>query len=658
MTTRNHLSETVFAQSKTSLISKGFFLALMAVVVGMGLAHFFYSSPIGSAQTQEPSEEVEVAQTDFGPGEPITISWSVPDTADTTKDWVGIYHSTETRMDEFVDWGYTDESTTGSMDFSILGEGEYVARYFKNDTFTVVALSSVFTVSSSAGGGYVLTVPATEFGIGQPITITWSGPEGVNNAKDWIGLYQASEFRDDEFVDWGYTDETNAGTLDLTVFVEGTYVAKYFKNDSFSKVAETVTFDVVAGGGGGPGGTYTLVPNATTYGPGAPIELTWTSPAGTNNDKDWIGIYRSTETRMDEFFDWAYTGGAETGTLSLTVQAEGEFIARYFKNDTFNVAALTPTLTVESGAAGGYSVSLPDDEYGLGAPLPVTWAAPAGQGNAKDWIGVYVSTENRNDKFIDWSYTDGSDTGTQSLTVFSEGTYIVRYFTNDSLNKVAETAPFTVVAGGGGGGGGAYTLASNLADYGPGAPIEITWSGPTGTDNTKDWIGLYPSTETRMDEFVDWAYTGDSTGGTLSFSATNEGIYVARYFKNDTFTSVATTATFTVTAGGAGGYSLTLPADEFGLGEPLPITWAGPAGANNSKDWIGLYVSTEGRNDEFVDWAYTDETNAGTLNLSVFSEGTYVVRYFKNDSFTRVAQSGVFTITPGGGGGGYTIIVN
>src|SRR5262245_34956865 len=98
----------------------------------------------------------------------------------------------------------------------------------------------------------------------------------------------------------------------------------------------------------------------------------------------------------------------------------------------------------------------------------------------------------------------------------------------------------------------------------------------------------------------------------------------------------------------------------------LSVSWSGIS-APTSTDWIGLY-SPGAANTSFISWFYVScSTTAGSARASgscsfvlpaSLSGGSYELRLFANDGFTRLAITNSFTVTTGGspppptGGGG------
>src|SRR4051812_8394159 len=61
--------------------------------------------------------------------------------------------------------------------------------------------------------------------------------------------------------------------------------------------------------------SYTLTAPASAT-PGGSLSVSWTAPAGSSTT-DWLGLYRAGEPN-GSYGWWSYTGGATSGTRTLT----------------------------------------------------------------------------------------------------------------------------------------------------------------------------------------------------------------------------------------------------------------------------------------------------------------------------------------------------
>jgi hypothetical protein len=126
------------------------------------------------------------------------------------------------------------------------------------------------------------------------------------------------------------------------------------------------------------------------------------------------------------------------------------------------------------------------------------------------------------------------------------------------------------------------------------------------------------------------------------------GTYNVRLFAQNGFTRLATSADVTVTAPPAPTVTITTPTVE--RGGAIEFTVAnGPA---NTTDWVGLFPSAA-PDSGYIAWIYLSGTRTppasglagATLTLTApQTPGTYNVRWFAQDGFTRLATSGTVTV--------------
>ncbi len=179
-----------------------------------------------------------------------------------------------------------------------------------------------------------------------------------------------------------------------------------------------------------------------------------------------------------------------------------------------------------------------------------------GQGNAKDWVGIYrVGMTPGTDGSLKWSYVSGTKTAGEGLTEgtiafaddklggpLSAGDYVAIFFINDGYEQMA-TTEFTLVD--------PPSVATTRSVYTAGSPITVEFSN--GPGNAKDWVGLYrPDMTPGQVGSLKWLYvngtqtSGDGfTDGSLTLDGLEAGKYYAIFFENDGYKQLASTA-FTV----------------------------------------------------------------------------------------------------------------
>src|SRR4029450_5983147 len=111
---------------------------------------------------------------------------------------------------------------------------------------------------------------------GATITVTYSNLPG--NAKDWIAIAPAGS-DNTTYTDFVFTGGQINGTATFTAPSAGTYVARAFSNNTFTLLAESASFTVLAA---------TVSTDQANYATGATITVTYSNLPG--NAKDWIAI--------------------------------------------------------------------------------------------------------------------------------------------------------------------------------------------------------------------------------------------------------------------------------------------------------------------------------------------------------------------------------
>ena len=96
----------------------------------------------------------------------------------------------------------------------------------------------------------------------------------------------------------------------------------------------------------------------------------------------------------------------------------------------------------------------------------------------------------------------------------------------------------------------------------------------------------------------------------------------------------------------AGGVSLVATPAAAAPGADLTVTWSGIASPTTT-DWVGLFASGAPDSDVMA-WKYTPGTAGATVTIRIPTgtfDGTYELRLFAQNSYTRLATSGPITVT-------------
>jgi len=265
-----------------------------------------------------------------------------------------------------------------------------------------------------------------------------------------------------------------------------------------------------------------------TYTPQETITLTANGMQG--SDTDWIGIYTvGSSNDWGNVIGWNWTGGIVNGNINLEGLPNGEYEARAFFSNTFNLEATTQF----SVQGQGTSVSTTKESYIENEILTVNYAQMSG--NIYDWVGIYPAGSVSNwANLLGWKYIGGAVEGSVSFDLaLPAGNYSARVFFNNSYAMEASHS-FTINAED----DGAVTL-SSVSEYNPYDLIHVSFNNMAG--NATDWIGIYPAGASyEFENVIKWRYLGGKESGELTLNGLPAGEYDIRAFFNNSLTKQAT----------------------------------------------------------------------------------------------------------------------
>jgi Calx-beta domain len=651
-----------------------------------------------------------VSQTAIPSGGAVTATWGGI-AGPTSTDWIGLYRPGDENS-TFFEWIYTSCSQTpgsprasGSCSFTVpstLAPGNYQLRLFARDDFNHLAASGAFTVGASPG---VLQFSAATYSVGEnggsaAITIMRTG--GANGAvgatfttsngtatapSDYTAVTQTVSFaagdtanksisipivndtvaEGNETLNMTLSNPTGGATLSgistavLTVTDDDVSAAGalQFSTATYS-VAEnggnaTVTI-TRTGGSTGAVGVTVATSNGTATAPSDYTAVTQTvsfANGDTANKTVSIPIVDDTVVEGSETLNVALsspTGGATLGsTITAAVTVTDNDVAAppgtlQFSAATYSVAEnggnATITVTRAGGSAGAVGVTVATSNGTATAPsdyTAVTQTVSFATGDtANKTINVPIINNTINEPAETVNLTLSSPTG--GATVGNPGSAVLTITDDDSAPSPTLTASPTTIA--------------------RGNPVTASWSAiPTPTPG--DWIGLYTPGAANT-TFVDWIYVscsktrgGAAASGSCPFvvpATVPAGTYELRISGNDSFSLLATSNSFTVTA--PGGPTLMASPTTIARGNSMTASWSGIS-TPTPGDWIGLYTPGAA-NTAFVDWIYVSctKTRGGAAASgscpfvvpSTVTPGMYQLRIFANDQFSLLATSNAFTV--------------
>jgi glucose/arabinose dehydrogenase len=537
--------------------------------------------------------------------------------------------------------------------------GRYEFRFYHNDSWTLLATSGVVTVNAPTltvnGGMSPITVNG-----GSIITVGVSN--GPGNISDWVMMVPAGSPPET----WGTymylsgsrtrpaTGMSNA-TLNFTApSAGGQFEFRFYHNDMFILLQTSSVVTVTAGTNPVPT-LSSLSPTSASAGSGA---LTLTV--------NGAGFVQGSEVRVD--------GSARTTTFVSSTQLTAALPA----TDIANVGAKAITV-VSPAPGGGTSSSL---SFGVtpavsgpaltinGSSNPATVAPGStiavgvsnGPGNISDWV-MMVPAGSPPQTWGTYMYLSGSRTrpvtalmsATIQFVAPPSGSYEFRFYQNDSFTLLATSSVVTVQTA-----TPALTINGSSAAVTVPAGSTINVGVTNGPGNMSDWVMMVPAGSPAQ-TWGTYMYLSGSktrpaaglTTATVPFTALGGGgQFEFRFYQNDTFTLLATSAVVTV--------QVVLPALTINGSSGTVTVAAGSTinvgvtnGPGNMSDWVmmvpagspaqtwGTYMYLSGSKTRPAAGLTT-----ATVPFTAVGGGQFEFRFYQNDTFTLLATSAVVTVSP------------
>jgi alpha-tubulin suppressor-like RCC1 family protein len=460
---------------------------------------------------------ITATSTNYAPGDTITVTYTGLPGND--EDWIDIAPTGST-VNSVTAQVFTGGQVNGSTTFTAPGNGSWVVRAFSNDTYTLLAESTPFTVT---GGPSPSISTNSTYIPGASVVVNYGGLPG--NPTDYIAI-AVDGSSDSSYISYVFTNGQQSGFATLTAPGVGSYVARAYSDNTTNVVIESTPFTVT-------GGPTPTISTGSTYIPGGTITVTYSGLPG--NYLDWIAIAPAGSPDTT-YLAYVFTSGQISGTATFTAPGYGSYVARAFSNNTYTLLAeSTPPFTVAGGPSP--TISTDSTSYNPGNTILVTYANLPG--NYLDWIDIAPAGSTAM-TVTQQVFTSGQVSGTTTFTAPGNGSYVVRAFSNDTYTLLVESTPFTVS------GGAPPAISTDTSSYMEGATIMVTYSGLPG--NPTDYVALAP-TGSAGASYVAYVFTNGQQSGTATFTApTPAGSYVARAYPNNTTTVLVESTPFLVYA--------------------------------------------------------------------------------------------------------------
>ena len=321
--------------------------------------------------------------------------------------------------------------------------------------------------------------------------------------------------------------------------------------------------------------------------------------------KDWIAIYPlGSSNEWQNMLRWSWTGGFTEGSKTFEGLPLGEYEARVFFENSFNLEG-SSSFSVE-GNENEVNLTTTKSTYLPNEPIVVNFENMLG--DDKDWIAIYPKdSSNEWKNVLRWKWTEGIVTGSFTFEALPLGEYEARAFFENSYD-LEGNYDFIVE-----GGGVELNLTTTKSTYLPNEPIVVNFENMLGDD--KDWIAIYPKdSSNEWKNVLRWKWTEGMVTGSFTFEALPLGEYEARAFFENSF-QLEKSSSFTVS-------DVAIDTDAF------IATWK--IGASKS---LQLSTFNDGGSTPFafdfnVDWG--DGTNSknvtSTIQHHYESEGNFTVK--------------------------------
>ncbi|MES9972126.1 MAG: hypothetical protein ABW092_18995 [Candidatus Thiodiazotropha sp.] len=281
---------------------------------------------------------------------------------------------------------------------------------------------------------------------------------------------------------------------------------------------------------------------------GSVIEVGWTGPDGKH---DHITIAElNSEPR--KYLHYRYTNSGSPTKLTMPIEP-GEYELRYVTDQKARVLVTRP-ITIEEISA---TLEAPESVV-AGADFEVQWTGPA---NKSDYITIAAAGSPSN-QYSHYAYTNAGNP-VKLRAAEQAGAYEVRYITSQN-RKILASLPIEVAT--------ASAKVNTPSEAMAGSRLEITWEGP---NNKRDYITIVAEGE-AANKYGNYFYTAKAKNPSSLQLPEEPGPYEVRYITGQS-KSILTSSSIELTSAVA---TLTV-AESVKLGQPIEVTWTGPAGRND-----------------------------------------------------------------------------
>jgi len=269
-----------------------------------------------------------------------------------SEDWIAIYPKDSSNdWENVIQWSWTDGFINGSVTFERLPIGEYEVRVFFKNSYNLEA-KYAFNV---LGLDVSISTDKNQYTVDEKISVSFEHMFG--NTEDWIAIYPKGTSNDwENVIDWEYTEGVKNGEITFDELPLGQYEVRAFFNNSYTLEAKSL-FTIIDAED-----VLSIETDKDEYNVSENIVVNFEYMQGEIN-QDWIAIYpKDSDIDGSNILLWAYTDGSVDGSVTLGKLPMGEYEARAFFNNSYNLEA---TYTFEVKHYEGNSTIYEDGENGL-----------------------------------------------------------------------------------------------------------------------------------------------------------------------------------------------------------------------------------------------------------------------------------------------------
>jgi len=321
-------------------------------------------------------------------------------TAPTVTDWVSIYAKGETDLYKHGFWFFANTCSSKSSGFfktqndceitipANVSDGTY--EFHLNSRATLLAVSNTVTVGSSAPAAPpAISAAPSNVTAGSNVTASFSNVASPTPG-DWIGIYTQGA-ADSAYKAWIYSSSCaqqagtarSAGSCPVSIpstYAKGTYELRLFANNSWTRLAVSNTFNVLA-----PATPPSVSASPSSAVAGNAVKVNFDNVASPTT-LDWLGLYAqgtSDTAYLVHIYDNSCTSspantGKSSGSCQITLPANlasGQYEFRLMANNTYTRLAVSNSLNVTAATpANSLKLSVSPSTIDPGQNLTVTFS--------------------------------------------------------------------------------------------------------------------------------------------------------------------------------------------------------------------------------------------------------------------------------------------